>query len=163
WYQVIPFFLLPFILFAPVNGAIANSLPKRWVLIAACAFSALLTVALGTYLPPTPAYAWGWCAAVGLNMLGTAFYSPTRYALVPAIAQDARVPLPRVNGWIEMGSAVGIVIGLLLGVEFPPITATGSVVPGFPQALLVIALLNGLALVTALPVQFPSDVVRREP
>src|SRR5262249_8232088 len=73
------------------------------------------------------------------------------------------VPLPRVNGWIEMGSAVGIVIGLLLGVEFPPITATGSVVSGFPEALLVIVLLNGLALLTALPVQFPSDVVRPEP
>jgi 1-acyl-sn-glycerol-3-phosphate acyltransferase len=158
WYQVTPFFLLPFILFAPINGAIANGLPKRWVLVGSCGFSVAVALLLGWFLPATPAHAWGWCLAVGLNMLGTAFYSPTRYALLPAIAEDARLPLPRVNGWIEMGSGVGILGGLLLGVGLAAESWNG-----LPAVLVAVALLNGLALLTALPAQFPSDVVRPEP
>jgi 1-acyl-sn-glycerol-3-phosphate acyltransferase/predicted Zn-dependent protease with MMP-like domain len=157
WYQVTPFYLLPFIFFAPINGAIANSLPKRHVLVAACGYSTAIALVLGWFVPATPDYAWWWCVGVGLNMLGTAFYSPTRYAMLPAIAQDAHIPLPRVNGWIEMGCAVGIVGGLLLGVQLAPESWNGV-----PAVLLLIAMLNGIGLVTAIPAEFALDVVRPE-
>jgi 1-acyl-sn-glycerol-3-phosphate acyltransferase len=158
WYQVRAFFILPFLLFAPINGAMANSLGKHSVLVASSGFSLVMVLLVGLVLPATPAAGWWWCLAVGVNMLGAAVYSPTRYALLPAIAQDARVPLPRINGWIEMGSAGGIVLGMLLGVGL-----AGETWTGLPVVLIVVALLHGVALLGAMPAQFPSDVVRPEP
>src|SRR5258708_33384411 len=35
--------------------------------------------------------------------------------MLPAVAQDARIPLSLVTSWIEMGGAGGIVAGLVLG------------------------------------------------
>jgi len=158
WYQVRAFFILPFLLFAPINGALANSLGKRSVLAGSAAFSLAAGVLLGLLLPVTTAASWWWCAGVSLAMLGAAVYSPTRYALLPAVAVDAKIPLPRLNGWIEMGSAGGIVVGMFVGVELFTLGA-----PGFPLALSAIAALNLAALVFALPARFPSDVTRPEP
>ena len=65
------------------------------------------------------------------------------------------IPLPRVNGWIEMGGASAIVGGVALG---------WSVVEGplAGHAIAVLLGLNLLVLLTALPVWFPSDVLRPE-
>ena len=158
WYQVRAFFILPFLLFAPINGALANSLGKRSVLVGAAAFSLGAGVLLGLALPVTPAASWSWCLGVGFVMLGAAVYSPTRYALLPAVAQDAKIPLPRLNGWIETGSAGGIVVGMFIGVELFALGETG-----FPAALGAIAALNVVAMAFALPARFPSDVTRPEP
>jgi 1-acyl-sn-glycerol-3-phosphate acyltransferase len=159
WYQVTIAFILPFIVFAPINGAIANGLPKRGVLVGAGAYSLALVGLLAAWLPATPDTAWWWCLGLGLNMLGFVVYSPARYALLPAVSQDARVPLPRVNGWIEMGCSVGVVGGLLLGASL----ATESWPAGIPAAMTVVFLLTLLSLVAALPIRFASDVVRPEP
>lgn len=157
WHRVTAFFVLPFILLAPINGMLANSLPKRWVLVGSSAYCLAVTLLLRAVLPPTPAYAWWWCGALALNMIGAVVYSPTRYALLPAAAQDAGEPLPRVNGWMEMGGAAGVVLGLMVGVDL--FASPNQLFP----ALGMIAFINLVSLLAALPASFLSDVRRPEP
>jgi MFS family permease len=145
-------YIAPFIVLAPTNGALSNALRKRWVLVASAAFCATgvaLVAALG--LP--------WLLTVALIAVGMAVYSPTRYALLPAAAEDSRIPLPRVMGWIEMGAAAAIVGGALLGIALHD--AEWSVGP-FPAAVAVAVGVSALALLTALPAHFAADVRRPE-
>lgn len=152
WQQVALFFILPFFLLAPLNGPLCNSLPKGRVLIGSSVFS-LVAMALTTALAEGPL---AWCAGLTLAMLGAAVYSPTRYALLPAAAADTHIPLSRINGWIEMGSAAAVVGGLLLGVSLY------GTEPGRGVLVAVLLGLNAVALLAALPVHFPSDVRRPE-
>lgn len=158
WYQVTPFFILPFIVLAPVNGAISNGLPKRWVLVGSASFCLGVT-GLFLSLLGDGGTSWMWCAGLSLVMTGTAVYSPTRYALLPAVAQDARLPLNRVNGWIEMGGAAAVVLGLVLGARLHGSTLA----PGVPAAVGLALILGLVAVTAALPARFPSDVYRPEP
>jgi len=156
WYQVTPFFILPFILFAPINGPLTNALPRRWVLAGASAFSLLVALVLGVAVG-SGGDPWFWCVGLLAMMMGGALYSPTRYALLPAAAEAAEIPLARVNGWIEMGGAAAVVAGMLLGIQlFDPAAR------GFPPAVALVAVLYALSALTALPVRFPSDVCRPE-
>lgn len=160
WYQVTPFFVLPFIVLAPINGAIANSLQKRGVLVGSTALCLAVVLAVAALLPAVPGAAWWWCLALTADMMGAAVYSPTRYALLPAAAEECRLPLPRVNGWIELGSGgAGIVGGYLLSVQLHNVSWPADV----PATISLVIGLNVLGLITALPVRFASDVVRPEP
>jgi 1-acyl-sn-glycerol-3-phosphate acyltransferase len=151
WHVATAVFIAPFILLAPLNGCVNNGLPRRWVLVGSAAYT-LLIVALFA------AGQWPWMLCLGLVALGSAIYSPARYAMLPAIAVDAGIPLPRVNGWIEMGGASAIVGGVALGWA----TALDSGGPLAGQVLPVLLGLNVLSFLTALPASFPSDVRRPE-
>lgn len=150
FYKVTVFFLSPFVLLTPFNGAISNALPKRWVLVGSSAFCLGVALLAGFLGGPWPWY----MALVGV---GSGIYSPTRYALLPAVAQDAHVPLPRVNGLIELGGAAGIVGGMYLGLSYADVAWLGAPVP------LAVAVGGSLvSLLAALPVWFASDVRRQE-
>lgn len=152
WHIATAVFIAPFVLLAPLNGCINNGLPRRWVLAGSAAFTLLIVIlfALGQ---------WSWMVCLGVVAVGSALYSPARYAMLPAVAEDTRLPLPRVNGWIEMGGAAAIVGGAALGWAAGANSGTG--LAGHFLAILVG--LNALSLATALPVYFPSDVRRPEP
>jgi 1-acyl-sn-glycerol-3-phosphate acyltransferase len=171
WHQVTPFYYLPFILFAPVNGILGNGLPKRWVLMGSAVFCLAVTAVLGAELGMKSG-PWLWCGAVGLVMIGGAIYSPARYALLPAAAHDTHLPLSRVNGLIEMGGSVAVVAGLVLGLHLHDPSALATQrwwilldwsKLGIPPALAALILVNLICLVAAVPVNFPSDVSRPEP
>ena len=134
-------FIAPFLLLAPLNGAICNGLPRRGVLVWSSlwclAVVGLFALADGPWLP-----------ALGLMAMGTAVYSPTRYAALPAAAIDTRWPLTRVNALMEMGGAGGVVAGALLGIQ--------------PYAVTVAVAASFVALFAALPVQFAADICRPE-
>ena len=100
-----------------------------------------------------------WMICLGLVALGSAIYSPARYAMLPAVAEDTRIPLPRVNGWIEMGGAAAIVGGVALG--WAGSADSGTSLAGF--FVIVLLGLNVLSLATAFPAYFPSDMRRPEP
>ncbi len=142
--------MLPAIVLAPVNGTLANSLPKQLVLLGSAGgcLAAVLALALG-WLP--------WAPAWFLVAFGTAIYGPTRYALLPAAAHDARLPLTRLNGWIEMGVMGAVIGGLLLAGELADQTWHD-----WPLPLVLVVGLNALCFLTALPVRFASDVRRPE-
>jgi 1-acyl-sn-glycerol-3-phosphate acyltransferase len=149
WHVATAVFIAPFILLAPLNGCLNNGLPRRSVLFGSAVFT-LLVVAVFA------AWGWPWMACLGVVALGSALYSPARYAMLPAVAEDTRIPLPRVNGWIEMGGAAAIVGGAALGWS----VAAGGAWEGYAIALLVG--LNVVSVAAAWPASFPSDVRRPE-
>jgi len=152
WHVATAVFIAPFILLAPLNGCVTNGLPRRWVLVGSAAYT-LLVVAVFA------AGQWPWIICLGVVALGSAIYSPARYAMLPAVAVDTRIPLPRINGWIEMGGASAILGGVALGWS----VASDAGGPLAGHAVIVLLGLNLLSVVTALPVSFPSDVRRPEP
>lgn len=160
WYLVTAAYVLPFVLLAPFTGALSNALPRRGVLFAA-SFFCLLAVAF--FLPqapldgiPWPGGPWVW--ALCLIAIGSALHNAARYAMLPAVAEDARLPLTTVNGWIELGSVSAIVGGAVLGLQL-----TGVSQNGVPEAVVAVLVLNVISLVTTLPCHFASDVRRPEP
>jgi 1-acyl-sn-glycerol-3-phosphate acyltransferase len=156
WHLSTALLMLPAVLLAPFNGALSNSLPKRWVLVGSAAWCCTITTVLALAGGPDVAL-WAAVAAWALVAVGAAIYSPTRYALLPAAADDTGVPLTRVNGFIETGAVCAVIAGLVLGGELHEHSFLGR-----EAALLAAAALNLLALVTALPVWFSSDVRRPE-
>jgi MFS family permease len=153
WYLVTAVYVTPFILLAPTNGALSNALRKRRVLVASAAFCLGTAALFGFVRGP-----WPLCLCLFLVAVGMAVYSPTRYALLPAAAADARMPLSRVTGWIEMGGAAGIVAGAILGRYLHDVTWGGPV----PLPVAVALLFSVAGLAAALPVRFAADVSRPE-
>lgn len=151
WYVATAVFIAPFVVLSPFNGAINNSLPRRWVLVGTAAFI-LLVVTLFAVVKGD------WMVCLGVTALGSAIYSPARYAMLPAIAEDTHIPLPRVNGWIEMGGTAAIVGGAAFG--WAVVADSGTPLSGHVVAVLLG--LNVLSLAAAFPVSFPSDVRRPE-
>src|SRR5262245_34883382 len=98
--------MAPAIVLAPVNGALVNSLPKPIVLNGAALLTALGVFALGLS-------GW-WLACWSVVAVGAALSAPTRSALLPAAAEDARISLPRVNSVFEAGAGAAVVAGLML-------------------------------------------------
>jgi 1-acyl-sn-glycerol-3-phosphate acyltransferase len=143
WLWVTAIWMLPPIVLAPLIGAISNNLPKRWVLIASAAFCLAVVCLLPLLHEP-------WRICLVLVSVGVAVYGPTRYALLPAAADDTHIPLPRVNGWIEMGTAAAVAAAIL-------ILSGGS-----DLSIGTILALNLLGLLAAWPVWFAGDVQRCE-
>ncbi len=150
WYVVTALFIAPFIVLAPFHGSISNGLPRRWVLTGSALFC---LAAVAVFVPASGP----WLACMAIVAIGSALYSPTRYAVLPAASQDARLPLPSVNGWMEMGGAAAIVGGVILGLQLE-----GTLSAGLPQVIAAILGLNVVCLLSALPAWFPSDVRRPE-
>jgi hypothetical protein len=67
WFVILPFFLAPCMLLAPVNGALSNSLPKRWILSGSAAFCLCTTTFLGV-AAGLRGDLWLWC--IGLALVG---------------------------------------------------------------------------------------------
>jgi 1-acyl-sn-glycerol-3-phosphate acyltransferase len=156
WHLSTALLMLPAVLLAPFNGALGNSLPKRWVLVGSAAWCLAITALLGLAGSPEVA-SWQPVVAWALVAVGAAVYSPARYALLPAAADDSQVPLTRVNGFIETGAVCAVIGGLVLGGELYDYHFMGR-----EAAVLIAAGLNLLAFLTALPVWFASDVHRPE-
>jgi 1-acyl-sn-glycerol-3-phosphate acyltransferase len=149
WYAATAVYIAPFVLLAPFHGCLSNSLPRRWVLVAAGLFC---LVAVLAFVPTGP-----WYVSLGIMALGSALYSATRYAMLPAVAQDIRLSLTGVNGWIEMGFYSAMVGGIIVGLAM-----TQEVVEQMPAAVVVVIVLGAFAVLAALPCSFPSDVPRLE-
>lgn len=155
WYLVTALFIFPSIVFAPVNGAISNGLPKRGVLVGTAAVCLLALGLLAFWNDPGPAVLVV-CLVVVAS--GAAIYNPTRYALLPAAAQDTGLPLTNVNGWIESGAAVAIIGGVILAVQLDDVAWLGR-----PATLVLAVLLSLVGVGMAWFARFPADVCRAEP
>lgn len=165
FHLVVALFMLPSIVLVPIYGALGNSLPKRWVLVGSAGWC-LLTASLFTWL------GGDLLLCVAVLALGVALYNPTRFAILPAAAEDTRWPLARVTAAVEIGAVLAIVVGMILGGTLfltswadlggwlgQPADLWASPVP---VAMVAVVLLNVVCFVLALPAGFPSDVRRPE-
>ena len=155
WYLATAAFIAPFVILAPLNGCLSNGLPRRAVLFGSSAFTLVVLASVAA----TGGY---WLPCLAVVALGSAVYSPARYAVLPAAASDARVPLARVNALVEMGGAAAIVAGIWLGIDLCPGGAPPRLSFDAPVVNALLAL-NVLCLLTSLATRFPSDVLRPEP
>lgn len=159
WHLVMALFMLPCLLLAPVNGAIGNSLPKRGVLVASAAWCLAVAVLCGTL-----GNGWlGGLPMVAMVALGAAVFVPTRFALLPAAAQDCGLPLVRVVSWTEAGAVLSTVAGMVIAGELARAAPLQVVAAGRPATLLAIWALGLLSLLAALPCRFDADRPRPEP
>jgi len=165
WHWVNIFYYLPFILLAPINGAIGNELPKRWVLVGSAAYC-LAWVSAWSVGIATPMSMVAWGIELSLVMVGAAIFSPARYALLPAAAHDSHMALTRVNGLIEMGASVAGIGGMILTLRLPTWFAgigNSSLNSGeVAVVLLALLIVNLICVIAALPVWFSSDIRRPE-
>jgi 1-acyl-sn-glycerol-3-phosphate acyltransferase len=150
-WPVMVVFVAPLIVLAPLHGCISNALPRRWVLATSAAFNLACVVICAVLRVP-----WIWC--VGPAALGAALSSAARHALLPAAARDADMSLPRLGGWMELGTAAAVVSSVPISVL---LTESGSPAVGLTLALL--AGLNLMSFAGAIAASFPSDTRRPEP
>jgi 1-acyl-sn-glycerol-3-phosphate acyltransferase len=150
WHLLVALLMLPAVVLSPFNGALCNSLPRRWVATWSAAFCGLVVAAFTLSDGP-------WVACWALVAVGAAVYSPARYAMLPGAAADTHLPLTRVNGWIEMGAVAAIILGLALGIQL-----NGDSWGGWPATAALAVGLNLLAALTAVPARFRADVNRPE-
>jgi 1-acyl-sn-glycerol-3-phosphate acyltransferase len=119
-------FFVPFLLFAPLMGFLADRLPRRGLMIVADGIRFGLMLALATLI--------GWCSSMGswgpflpLMLIGTfaAMFSPARCALLPTLIRPDQ--LVQANGLIGglgvIGTMVAAYIGGYLAVHYEPIVA----------------------------------------
>jgi hypothetical protein len=159
WHLGSAVFMAPSIFLVPLYGALSNSLPKRWALVASAGYCAAVTLILAGVQQ-------GWLFGLGFVALGSALYTPTRFALLPAAATDTDWPLQRLTSFIEAGCILSMVTGMVVAgklfdrswSDVGLAAMTGIATPD--MAVLVVAQLVSFALV--LPVVFPSDVRRPE-
>jgi hypothetical protein len=154
WHLTSALFMLPSVFLVPLVGALSNSLPKRRGLLASAGYSAGLMLVFA-------ALQEGWLLCLALIALGSALYTPTRYALLFAAAMDGQLPLPRVISWIEAGAVLSMVGGMLgVGSLFGTHWDHGSVSLFPPPVLMVLTLVFTLSFLAVVPAGFPSDVYR---
>jgi 1-acyl-sn-glycerol-3-phosphate acyltransferase len=155
WHLAMVVFVAPFIVLAPLNGCISNTLSRRGVLVGSAAFSLVAVLVCAALRLP-----WMWC--LGVVGPSAALYSAARHAMLPAAARDADMSLPRLVGWMEPGAALALALSVFIGMH---ILEPGSLSEGLSvvlRAVLVLAGLDVICLLGALPASFPSDTRRPE-
>jgi acyl-[acyl-carrier-protein]-phospholipid O-acyltransferase/long-chain-fatty-acid--[acyl-carrier-protein] ligase len=107
-------FVLPFILFSPLAGSLADRYEKRSVLIASKWLEVIPVCVsfLSTYFP-TPLRFYGLVLGVFLMETRAAFFSPAKYGLLPEVIPSEG--LVRANGALQMLTMVAIVSGEAIG------------------------------------------------
>ena len=148
WHLVTLLLMLPAVLFAPLNGALCNSLPKPRVLLSSGIWALVAVAGLTTLVAPDPGLLCCWA----LVAVSSAVNGPVRYAFLPAASRDTHWPLTRINAFFETGSAAAIIAGLLVG-------ATSDKTPDKPFA---VGILLAIAVAAASLVRFTSDIRRPE-
>lgn len=104
-------FMLPFVIFSPYAGMIADRFPKRSILVTLegvkflnmiLAFFSLLSGNL-----------WFSCFVLFLLMVESAFFSPAKYGILPEILKEQE--LSRGNGFLQMWTFIAIIAGTATG------------------------------------------------
>jgi 1-acyl-sn-glycerol-3-phosphate acyltransferase len=162
WHQIAPFAVLPFVFCAPFHGPLCTSWPLRRLMLVSTAGCLLVALASGLLFGPQTS-PWLWCGVIALTAVGHALYSPARYAALPPAAKGTGWPVARLMGWMEGGSALGIVCGLLLGWRLHPAggAESGWLAAGglqIPTALAAVVVINLIAWLFVLPVSFAEEV-----
>ncbi len=107
WHQplLLQFFVLAYIVLAPVVGAFADSRPKGQVMFLSNGIK--LVGCLAMFFGMQPLYAYG---IVGI---GAATYSPAKYGILTELLP--KESLVEANGWVEGLTVAAIILGAIVG------------------------------------------------
>ena len=134
-------YILPFIIFSPVAGHIADRFSKRTVIIVMglvkVVFSLLAAGALLT------GNIWYLCGCLFLFMVDSALFSPAKYGILPELLNEQE--LSKGNGFIQLCTFVGVILG----------TAAGGVLFNiWHNSLFAVGLLMALLALVAFGISF---------
>ncbi|MDD5070421.1 MAG: acyl-[ACP]--phospholipid O-acyltransferase [Candidatus Omnitrophica bacterium] len=104
-------FVIPFILFSPVAGYLADKFSKRDVIVSMKIFELMIMV-LGL-IALIKANLIFLCAVLFLMSAQSAFFSPAKYGLLPEILPNKN--LSRGNGYLQMFTFIAIILGSAFG------------------------------------------------
>ena len=96
WRAILFYAVVPFILLAPVNGALCRRWPSHRLLALAAVLNSFLACAGGVVAVTVATSAMGFWTPACLA-LGTAVFLSARDALLPEAAHEAQLPLSRVT------------------------------------------------------------------
>lgn len=156
-------FTVPFVLLAPLAGALGDRAPKhrimRWV-----RFADLPVLALGG-LGLWTGQVWLLLAALALLGTTSAFFGPVKLSVVPELVAERDLPVA--NAWVQGVTIAAIVIGMGLASVADPTTIAALGITWEPAVVVtavgcVIALfgLAGAWMVPAVPAQDPAARIR---
>lgn len=104
-------FIVPFVIFSPYAGIIADRFPKRSIIIAMKAVEILNMLFAAWAL--SVGNIWFLCFVLFLLMIHSAFFSPAKYGILPEILKEEE--LSRGNGFIQMWTFVAVIAGTAVG------------------------------------------------
>lgn len=131
-------FVVPFLLFSPAAGMLADRVGKNRIIVATKAMEvAVMALATAGFALAVPGLLY---AALFLMALQSTLFSPAKYGIVPEIVE--RESLSRANGFIEAMTYLAIILGTALATLLPSLTNGRYAVAGL--ACTAIAL-TGLA------------------
>ncbi|CAG0975294.1 Lysophospholipid transporter LplT [Methylophilaceae bacterium] len=123
------FFVVSYIILAPLVGSVADAFPKGRVMFATNAIKFIGSSAMMLGMPPLYAY--------GIVGIGAAAYSPAKYGILTEYLPPHL--LVKANGWMEGSTVMAIVLGTILGAVLPSIN--------IQTAMIVITMLYMMAAV----------------
>ena len=91
-------FFLPYVLFGPIAGLLADRLPRRMIMISADLVRASIMVSFAALMGWMAGWSQAWGPYLPLFLLGTfaAVFSPARFALLPTLVRP--IQLTQANG-----------------------------------------------------------------
>jgi 1-acyl-sn-glycerol-3-phosphate acyltransferase len=147
WYLLLLF--APGIVLAPIFGPLADRLSRRKLLGVTAGVGAvsvsIFALAVGNWLA---------CAVVALAL--SALSSITCYAMLPAAARDARIPLIQANTWLELSKSAVVIVAPAFWIA---VMLAMPMMIDFATPVALVALPYGLSVVAALGASFPSDSI----
>jgi len=120
WHEplLLQFFVISYIILAPVVGSFADAYPKGNVMFVANAIKFVGSISMIFGMPPLYAY--------GIVGIGAAAYSPAKYGILTEYLPSNM--LVKANGWMEGSTVMAIVLGAILGAVLPNISTEISLV-----------------------------------
>lgn len=104
-------FAVPFLLFTPAAGALADRYSKRSIIVVTKVLEIVVMLAgLGAFLAGKPVYLY---AVLFLMSLQSALFGPSKYGIIPELV--SRDAISRANGQLVMFTYLAIIIGTVLG------------------------------------------------
>lgn len=104
-------FALPFLVFAPLAGLLADRVSKRRVIVGANLLEVVVMVVAGLALTTRSTALL--FASVALMGTQSAFFGPSKYGAIPELVPPHRIA--RANGLIQTSTFLAILAGLILG------------------------------------------------
>jgi 1-acyl-sn-glycerol-3-phosphate acyltransferase len=143
-------FIVPFFLFSPLAGEVADALPKSTVIRWTKAAEVLIM------LGAAAAFAWGGLAIllVVLFFMGaqSAAFGPVKYGILPELVADD--DLVGANALVETGTFLAILLGTITGGLLIGLGAAG---PAWVSVVVVGVAAAGFAASLAVPALAPAD------